>query len=554
MSFLLYTRRSTDEIGSQKNSLEYQEIECLQYAEKHNLQIAKDTEEGFMENGVIRERHSAFKSSNLSFSDDGMVGYSIERPKFMRLIQLLQEGKYEGFVVLCWDRISRNEQSDLIVKELINKHGINMRFVQTEYDVKTSSGQLHMDIDGMFARHHSRVTSEKVRTTFKKLRNEQKCTYFAPIGYLDEGSDNKTFDPERAPIIKRMFEQYATGEWSINDITKWANKQGLTTKPKRRRRSKEELLAGVEIEEKSSLPVNKSTTQIILTNPFYIGKLKYKDEVLEGKHPPLIDVETFNTVQRLLDDKCVTVKYMDKEFYTYRDLIRCSCGRAYSPYRKKGHVYYSSKCQEGCVNAKKNLSEDIVVEGIQQILDEIYFTDEELADIEAGAKEGLKKVASKRNSEIEDLNQRKRRVLKDLDYLKENRITLLREAAMTPEEWRSESEKLISELTEIDKLLEVQSHSEREMLDFVVNFSELFRTAAELYREALNTEKRRLAHLVFTELIFKDGKVASYKAKPEFEILLNRPRKTDIGMDQDNGSRGRVRTDGQFVNSELLYH
>ena len=30
-----------------------------------------------------------------------------------------------------------------------------------------------------------------------------------PAGYLHHGSDNKPFDPERAPIVKRIFELYA---------------------------------------------------------------------------------------------------------------------------------------------------------------------------------------------------------------------------------------------------------------------------------------------------------------------------------------------------------
>ena len=51
--------------------------------------------------------------------------YQIERPKFMQMISWLLEGKYEGVIVLCWDRISRSEQSDMIVKELIDKHNIS---------------------------------------------------------------------------------------------------------------------------------------------------------------------------------------------------------------------------------------------------------------------------------------------------------------------------------------------------------------------------------------------------------------------------------------------
>ena len=59
--------------------------------------------------------------------------------------------------------------------------GINFHFIYAQYE-KTSSGELHMDVDGMFAQHHSRVTSEKVILATKNAREKGICTYRAPIG------------------------------------------------------------------------------------------------------------------------------------------------------------------------------------------------------------------------------------------------------------------------------------------------------------------------------------------------------------------------------------
>ncbi|MBU0766629.1 hypothetical protein KKF55_02505 [Patescibacteria group bacterium] len=49
------------------------------------------------------------------------------------------------------------------------------------------------------------------------------------------------------------------------------------------------------------------------------------------------------------------------------------------------------------------------------------------------------------------------------------------------------------------------------------------KNAAAIYKTCTDMEKRKLAHLIFSELILVDGELASYKAKPAFEILLNRP-------------------------------
>ncbi len=66
-----------------------------------------------------------------------------------------------------------------------------------------------MDIDGMFAEHHSRVTSEKVSLNIFNQREKGICTYKAPVGYLNIGRmDDKPIDTERAPLIKKFFELY----------------------------------------------------------------------------------------------------------------------------------------------------------------------------------------------------------------------------------------------------------------------------------------------------------------------------------------------------------
>ena len=194
------------------------------------MSLAKLTLAGFCTDGIISERHSGFKEdSEITITNEGLVQYKIERPKFQKLLMYLSRGLFKGIVCLCWDRVSRNKGDDTVIRKLMRK-GIDVRFVFAKYE-KTSSGALHMDIDGMFAEHHSRVTSEKVKTTTWNLRERGICTYRAPIGYLNLGKmEEKPFDPVRAPIIKRIYELYASGDWSLEDLARYAKKEGLTTK------------------------------------------------------------------------------------------------------------------------------------------------------------------------------------------------------------------------------------------------------------------------------------------------------------------------------------
>ncbi len=203
--YLIYNRKSTDDTENQKNSIKYQKAENARFAFRDNLTIAPITIEGFVTDGIISERHSGFKeNSELIFGDGNTVQYRVDRPKFHQLVLFLSKGFFKGVIILCWDRASRNKGDDTIIRKLM-KVGVDIRFTLAQYD-KTSAGELHMDIDGMFAEHHSRVTREKVTITIRNSRARGLCTNRAPVGYLNEGNiDHKPFDPVRAPDNQTTF-------------------------------------------------------------------------------------------------------------------------------------------------------------------------------------------------------------------------------------------------------------------------------------------------------------------------------------------------------------
>ena len=217
----------------------------------------------------------------MTFGNGDKVQYSVERPKFYKLVEWLNNGYFKGAIFLCQDRATRNKGDETIIRKLINA-GVDIRYTLTTYD-KTSSGELHMDIDGMFAKHYSRVTSEKISLTIRKSRADGLCTHKAPVGYLNQG--NMTFkpqDPERAPIILKMFKKYAEGSWSLADIARWAIEEGFTMPPVRRRRTEAEMLEDEENDESTQVeavcrPPTYNNIHKILTNPFYMGKIPGND-------------------------------------------------------------------------------------------------------------------------------------------------------------------------------------------------------------------------------------------------------------------------------------
>lgn len=93
---------------------------------------------------------------------------------------------------------------------------------------------------------------------------------------------------------------------------------------------------------------------------------------------------------------------------------------------------------------------------------------------------------------------------------------------MTIENVRAEEGRLTLRLAEIDAKIKAYAETAQEMLHYVITFSELVKNASVYYEFALDSEKREIATQVFSELMFSDKKLVTYKAKEGFEALLNR--------------------------------
>lgn len=163
----------------------------------------------------------------------------------------------------------------------------------------------------------------------------------APIGYLnvrkrdEQGREYRTVevDPERAPFIQWVFEQYATGEHTVIDLFTDATARGLVT---------------VATPQRPSRPVGRSTFFKILRNPYYIGLVPYKGATHPGTHEPLIDMETWQRVQTLLDTaKAARARKRTYDHYLKGSLFCGACGSRMQldlPKNKQGIRYAYFAC------------------------------------------------------------------------------------------------------------------------------------------------------------------------------------------------------------------
>lgn len=527
--YLIYNRKSTDDADNQQNSISYQKSENMRLVLRDKLRIAPVTLKGFCADGMITEKHSAFKTNdNLIITKDGQVQFLIERPKFQQLMYFLSKGYFKGIVVLSWDRASRNDRDEMIIRELMDR-GVDFHFVNAKYD-KSSAGELHKDIDAMVSKHRSRDTREKVMYTFRKLREDGVVTNRAPVGYLNLGDMyNKPFDPVRAPIIKDMFEMVATGDWTLGSITKWANEQGLTMPPMRRRRTTEEIAAEEDDEdviviEKICRPLDPGDVERIFKNPFYYGMTKGNDGEWKKSisHKPLVSKELSDEVKKVLSGRRQSKHYSNKLIISYRGIFDCSiCGRVYTPYHRKGYIYLGARCDKSCPNTKKNVAAWVLENKVGELINHLTFSTGELSDIEGKTQSDINDIEHKRNMALEQSERRKKKTREDLSYLRENRIPLLKAGVYTPEAYVEEEHRLSSELSALQTEEQAVDVSTHEDIVEIIKLSELLQDAYLHYYIGNSEAKETIMRAVFSELKFS-GNTLEYKCKNGFRALQNR--------------------------------
>ena len=189
----------------------------------------------------------------------------------------------------------------------------------------------------------------------------------APLGYLNQKLIDKKCqvitDPERAPIVRQMFEKVANEHWSGRKVYHW-------------------LKFELNFRTKSNHHVSLSSIFLTIQNPFYYGVFEYPEKSgnwYTGKHEPIITKELFDKTQEQLNRDQI-VRSEIKEF-AFTKLMHCGlCGSGISASEKfKKHkdgttaryVYYGCSrardihCQSGY------LREEGLIDQLIKLMDEI---------------------------------------------------------------------------------------------------------------------------------------------------------------------------------------
>ncbi|TSC83230.1 MAG: Recombinase [Parcubacteria group bacterium Gr01-1014_19] len=286
--YCVYARKSTESEERQVLSIDSQTKEMLELADKEGLEIVE----------IKRESHSAKATG--------------QRPIFNELLNDIRAGKFNAILTWAPDRLSRNAGDlgalvDLIDQKLL----LEIRTFGQKFTNSPNEKFLLM-ILGSQAKLENDQKGVNVKRGLRSRCEMGLRPGIAPTGYINEKRmDRKCHalvDPERAPVIKQIFEKVANDKWSGRRVYHW-------------------LRYEINFYTRRNKNLTLSNIFTILQNPFYYGVFEYpvkSDNWYTGKHEPLITKELFDKAREQL--KRDRIQRESKEF-AFTKLITCGhCG------------------------------------------------------------------------------------------------------------------------------------------------------------------------------------------------------------------------------------
>ena len=281
--------------------------------------------------------------------DDGFSGVNFERPAFKQMIDAVKAGEINCIIVKDLSRFGRNYiEVGRFIQKIFPYLGVRFISINDNYDSNTSSStetHIMLPFKNLMNDSYSRDLSVKVRSQFEiKRKRGEFIGSFAVYGYMKD-PDNKNhliIDDYAATIVQDIFRWKLEGK-SNEKIADKLNRMGVLSPSEYKKSKGHKYNTGFGSGRKSRWSAN--AIRRILTDQTYLGYVvqgkkttpnhkvkkiikKKPDEwvVVKDMHEPIIDQETFLSVQKVLQMD-TRVSPQKEEVYLYSGVVFCGdCG------------------------------------------------------------------------------------------------------------------------------------------------------------------------------------------------------------------------------------
>ena len=491
----IYTRVSSAEQANSGLSLGMQKDECIKWAENlgYDYKI---------------------------FEDKGKSGANINRPALKALLEFVKNNKVKYILVWKLDRLTRSSRDfygKIIPK--IEKYNCDIASIYERFKNLEEVDELLLSI--YLGQSEKELKNIKGRTK-SVLKNRAENGYHlgkAPVGYLNTRDEHRHGiiipDPNKAYYIKRIFELYSTGAFSM---------ERLGTE-----------MAQLGFKDSKDKPYPTKRIEDILKNPVYNGKVSYNEELFDGKHEPIISEELFHRIELMLENS--KNKKPRGETYIYSNYIKCAkCGYSMIGTTKHGahnsgtYIYYHCSNYTKAHKKEKNINENAINEAMQEVLDSFNISEFEIHKIKKqifSAIDDLKKFESK---SIEELEKESKKLLNLMSVNAKKAL----ENGYSEQSFAELNRKWSDERNEIERKITCLKANSKDTMTRISLLIDFANRVPELYLKATLDEKRLILSTITDAILYdEDTNTLQVKLKPVFEQLRQRKLRNNKAFSAD---------------------
>jgi site-specific DNA recombinase len=510
MTCAIYIRVSTEDQAKEGYSLEVQREYLESFAKRECLEIFK------------------------VYQDDGISGYSTERPALKELLKDIKAKKFDLVLVYKIDRFSRNLKDLLNLVDELSSYGVGFKSATEPFDTTTSAGKLMFQQLGSFAEFERNRIAERVFPGMVKgvQQGNWQGARYAPYGYsYNKGKKLLEVAEKESKVVKLIYTMFLCDK-SIFAITEYLTKKGY-------RNRKGNIFSTKLI---GDILKNRVYTGKLVWNRHYYDKTQktkkgYRyiknppDKVIisQGKHQPIIPDNDFEVVQEKLKARKIERRKKANDYPLSGILYCAKCNHKYLGissisnhrtgvkkrwYRCMGPYRSFIRCKNKSVKADEIESE--VAEILATLLknDKLKtsrwtsVTPANFPSFEKTSKDDLEKVKNRLQS-----NLKKQSKLTDA-YL---------ENLLSEELYKQKNESLRQEEEELKKLIalqEVRDIERERSKDYLDRVEEFISGYDPNKKEIDPLTKKLMLNLLFKNIKIAHKKVFSFEFFAPFNFLF----------------------------------
>ncbi len=441
--------------------------------------------------------------------------------------------------VIVWalSRWARNTVDHWTTRDVIRRAGARLiSITEPMAGEDTAAAFLYESIIATHNQFQSMQTSESVKRGLKQKARVGGSAGPARLGYVntvDQLPDGRRVaivevDPERGPFITAAFQLYSSGEYSISELAAELKRLGLSSRATKRYASR---------------PLGTSAVQRMLRNRYYAGWVIYKpgtadEAVFRGRHDPLVDEDTFDRVQVLLDEKRLTSERAQVTKHYLRGSVFCGACQRRLMYgestgrnsRRYAYYFCPSRINGGDCTQRVNMRPELIEAAIER-----YYRERpvELSTAEVERRvTAIEALVATSQAAVAHVRTAKAALIVKLKQQQQRLIRMYAEEgdSVSPDAFRDERLRMQQEieaaeesLAETEGRLVIEADLMRMALELAGDVSEVYAVADEATRRSYN--------LAFFTCLYvmpdwdEDGtpraKVVADELTEPYEILLD---------------------------------